>query len=69
MQSASFCISAGAPAPLSHPFSASAPAGQAKNLSSLDDEQLELTERDLWEDNAGAVLCPAASLIWLLLFW
>ena len=62
MQSASFCRPAGAPASLSHPISASAPAGQTKKLSSLDDEQLELTERDLWEDNAGVVLCLSASL-------
>ena len=57
MQSAGFCRPAGATASPSHPFSASAPAGQAKKLSSLDDEQLELTEHDLWEDEAGVASC------------
>lgn len=55
MRSAGFCKPASATASPSHPFRASAPAGQAKKLSSLDDEQLELTERDLWEDEAGMV--------------
>lgn len=63
MQSASFCAPAGAPASLSRPFSVSAPTGQGGKLSNLDEEQLELTERDLWEDNAGVVLCLSAHQI------
>lgn len=39
------------------PMNASAPAGQANKLSCPDDE-VELTERDLWEDEAGVTLFP-----------
>ena len=54
MQSAGFFRPAGVTANPS-PFAiASAPAAQASKLTTLDEEQLELTERDLWEDDAGA---------------
>ena len=55
MQSAGFYRPAGVTPFSSHPVSASAPTAQ-KQLSSLADDQLELTERDLWEDDAGLYL-------------
>lgn len=42
-----------------HLVSASAPSGPVNNLSLLVEDQLELTERDLWEDDAGQMRLPA----------
>lgn len=36
--------------------SASAPSGTSKRLAVQLEDQLELTERDLWEDDAGTVI-------------
>ena len=33
--------------------SASAPTGPSRNLATLAEDELELSERDLWEDDAG----------------
>jgi hypothetical protein len=32
---------------------ASAPAGPSRKLATLAEDELELSERDLWEDDAG----------------
>ena len=36
-----------------HLATASAPTGNTHKLSNMTDDQLELTERDLWEDDSG----------------
>ena len=48
--------------------SASAPSGAFKRLAAQSEDQLELTERDLWEDDAGTVFkaeCLAQSRLQL----
>ena len=68
MQSAGSCRPGGVIASPSHAVSFSAPTGQTKQLSKLGEEQLELTERDLWEDDeAGVGLCLSVSLAQLQL--
>ena len=47
----------------SHLVSASAPIGKTSKLSTLVEDQLELTERDLWEDDAGVSHYPSATLL------
>ena len=54
MQSAGFLRPATVTAHPSPFARASAPSAQASKLTTLNEEQLELTERDLWEDDAGA---------------
>ena len=45
--------------------SASAPSGTSKRLAVQLEDQLELTERDLWEDDAGTVIlaCSLGSIM------
>lgn len=58
MQSAGFFRPAGLAAP-SSPFARGIrPAALGSKLTTLDEDQLELTERDLWEEDAGAECLP-----------
>lgn len=56
MQSAGFLSPAGVTASPSRFVIASTPAAQANKLTTHDEDQLELTEQDLWEDDAGVKL-------------
>ncbi len=38
--------------------SASAPTGPSRKLATLAEDELELSERDLWEDDAGDLSLP-----------
>ena len=42
--------------------SASAPTGPSKKLATLAEDELELSERDMWEDDAGDLSLPVSLL-------
>lgn len=62
MQASGFYRPAGL-ASYAHLARASAPVGQTNKLSTLVEEQLELSERDLWEDDAGVLCYPLVTLV------